>query len=146
MKIVGVEEKYFPAWKQMRQTLYSGLESDFHEQEMEWIFKSDDKACFIFLSDSDEVMGFLEVSLRNLVDGCLGNPVGYIEGIYLKSQYRGLGYGRQIINYAAQWFLSRDCRDMATDAEIDNLNAQKFYQSVGFQETYRIVEFKKSLG
>ncbi|MDJ0716028.1 MAG: GNAT family N-acetyltransferase [Prochloraceae cyanobacterium] len=146
MKLIGVEEKYFLAWKQMRQTLYSGLETEFHEQEMQWIFTSDDKACFIFLSDRDEIMGFLEISLRNIVDGCLGNPVGYIEGIYLKPQYRGCGYGREIINYAADWFRSRGCQDMATDAEIDNINAQEFYKSLGFQETYCIVEFKKNLG
>ncbi|MDJ0618822.1 MAG: GNAT family N-acetyltransferase [Calothrix sp. MO_192.B10] len=146
MKLVRVEEKYFPVWKQMRQTLYTGLESEFHEQEMQWIFNSVDKACFILLSDSDKVMGFLEVSLRNLVDGCLGSPVGYIEGIYLQPQYRGLGYGWQIIDYAAEWFRTQGCQDMATDAELDNIDAQQFYQNIGFQETYRIVEFKKSLG
>ena len=34
---------------------------------------------------------------------------------------------------------------MATDVEIDNLDAQKFHERVGFRETYRIVEYKKSL-
>ena len=145
MKLVEVEEKYVRAWKQMRQTHFSDLNDEFNEREMRSIFNSQDRACMIILTDSNEIMGFLEVALRNLVDGCLGSPVGYIEGLYLKPQYRGSGYGRRAVESIAEWFSDRGCQEMATDTELDNINAQKFYESIGFQETYRIVEFKKNL-
>lgn len=145
MKLVEVEEKHLQAWRQMRQTHFSDLDNEFNETEMQAIVNSQNRACFIILADSNEIMGFLEVALRNLVDGCLGSPVGYIEGLYLKPQYRGLGYGRKIVELIAEWFRDRNCQEMATDTELDNINAQKFYESVGFQETYRIVEFKKDL-
>lgn len=145
MKLVEVKEKYFPAWRQMRITHFSDLNDEFNERETRSIFNSQNRACFIILADSNEVMGFLEVALRNLVDGCLGSPVGYIEGLYLKPPYRGLGYGRQVVELAAEWFGDRGCQEMATDTELENINAQKFYESIGFQETYRIVEFKKNI-
>lgn len=145
MKLVEVEEKYFQAWGQMRRTHFSDLNDEFNEREMRSIFDSQERACFIILANSNEVMGFLEVALRNLVDGCLGSPVGYIEGLYLKPQYRGFGYGRQVVESIAEWFGDRNCKEMATDTELDNINAQKFYESIGFQETYRIVEFKKNI-
>lgn len=79
------------------------------------------------------------------MDGCLSSPVGYIEGIYLKPEYRSAGYGRQLVARAETWFKGKGCKEMATDAEIDNLDAQKFHENLGFQEIYRIVEYKKSL-
>jgi ribosomal protein S18 acetylase RimI-like enzyme len=35
---------------------------------------------------------------------------------------------------------------VATDAELDNTEAQEFFRRIGFDETWRIVEFKKALG
>jgi len=87
----------------------------------------------------------LELSLRNFVDGCLGGPVGYVEGIYLAPQTRGRGEGRRLLDFAAGWFRSRGCRDMAADAELDNEEAQRFLKRAGFEETFRIVEYRRSL-
>lgn len=70
----------------MRQTHFSDLDNEFNEKEMQAIFNSQERAYFIILADSNEVMGFLEVSLRNLVDGCLASPLGYTEGLYPHAQ------------------------------------------------------------
>jgi len=118
---------------------------DFHNKEMALILQASDQTCFIIFNEKDEHIGFIELSLRNIVDECLSSPVGYIEGIYLTSCHRGLGLGRQLVEFAADWFKSKGCTEMATDAEIDNVDAQRFHQHVGFTETSRIVEYKKSL-
>src|SRR5262245_16635012 len=132
-------------WRAMRDDLYSGVPPEFHEAEMTLMLASDDRACLLVRDPEDEAIGFIEVSLRNVVDGCLGGPVGYIEGIYLVPNWRGLGLGPAMIEAAATWFRAQGCRDMATDAELDNEDAQQFWSELGFEETWRIVQYHKSL-
>jgi aminoglycoside 6'-N-acetyltransferase I len=129
----------------MRQELYGDLSEEFHDAEMELIFSSAAATCFLGLAESGAAVAMLEVSLRNFVDGCLGGPVGYIEGIYVTPGHRKHGYGSTLTEFAGNWFRSKGCRDMAADAELTNCTAQKFLAKAGFDETYRIVEYKRSL-
>jgi aminoglycoside 6'-N-acetyltransferase I len=134
------------AWLVMRRDLYSDVDDAFHALEMDLILSSDDRACLLVRAPDDEAVGFIEITLRNAVDGCLGGPVGYIEGIYLIPSWRGLGLGPAMVDAVAEWFRTQGCRAMATDAEIDNEDAQQFWNDLGFEETYRIVQYRKSLG
>jgi len=146
MQIVEVTHDSLPDWKRMRQAVYPNVSDAFHDDETRLILAASDATCFLGFSDSGEAVAMLELSLRNHVDGCLGGPVGYIEGIYLKPEMRGAGHGQRLIEFATDWFRSRGCRNMAADAELDNTAAQAFMRRMGFEETYRIVEFKRSLG
>jgi aminoglycoside 6'-N-acetyltransferase I len=87
----------------------------------------------------------IEVSLRNVVDGCLTSPVGYIEGVYIDPTQRGAGLSRRLLQYAEEWCRSMGCTEIATDAEFENEEAQRFHEHMGFEETYRIVEYRKKL-
>jgi aminoglycoside 6'-N-acetyltransferase I len=132
-------------WKAMRSDLFSGLELSFHTREIKQILASRDRTCLFVIAPNGNTAGFLEVSLRNLVDGCMGGPVGYIEAIYLVPEFRGLGLGGVLIEALGQWFASKGCRDMATDTEIDNEDAQEFWSELGFEETWRVVQYRKPL-
>ena len=146
MRIIEITRERFPEWRRMRHELYGELSAQFHEAEMELIFSSKEATCFIGLSESGAAVAMLEVSLRNFVDGCLGGPVGYIEGIYVTPLERKQGYAGELIEFATSWFRSKGCRDMAADAELANLIAQDFLTRAGFDETYRVIEYKRSLG
>jgi len=135
-----------PVWRAMREDLYSGVDEAFNEFEVSLILASKDRECLLVRDPKEEPVGFVEVSLRNVVDGCLGGPVGYIEGIYLVPSWRGLGLGPAMIDAVAEWFRAQGCRDMATDAEMENADAQQFWSDLGFEETWRIVQYRKSLG
>ena len=145
MRIVEITRERFQDWLRMRRELYGGLDPQFHEAEMELIFSSTQATCFLGLGESGAAVAMLEVSLRNFVDGCLGGPVGYVEGIYVIPEQRKRDYGRELAQFAANWFRSKGCRDMAADAELTNLEAQDFLRKVGFEETYRVIEYKRSL-
>ncbi|MCR9287026.1 MAG: GNAT family N-acetyltransferase [Bacteroidetes bacterium] len=134
------------AWIRLRETLYDGVESTFHEEEIEIILNDKTKATFlVFETGKEDSIGMLELSLRNIVDGCLSSPVGYIEGIYLHEKVRGKGYGRQMIDFAKKWAKSQGCSELGCDAELDDLSAQMFHQKMGFRETYRIVQYKMDI-
>jgi GNAT superfamily N-acetyltransferase len=49
------------------------------------------------------------------------------------------------VDFAGQWCRSQRCRTMAANAEVANPGAQTFLARAGFEETYRIVEYRKSL-
>ena len=144
LQIVPVKREQFADWLRLREAVYSGLARSFHEQEMESIFADEDKLVLLAVAGGRGV-GMIEVSLRNIVDGCLTSPVGYVEGISVDSAFRGAGLSRRLLEKAEDWCRSKGCREIATDAELDNTEAQRFHRHMGFEETYRIVEFKKTL-
>lgn len=140
-----VTPELFPQWKRMRNSLYSGLDDAQHEREMATIQTSDDQRCFVAVSGDDRLLGFIEASLRNIVDGCDGGPVGYIEGLFVTPARRRQGIGKSLIARALDWFRETGCTDMATDSELDDAEAQAYWKRIGFEETWRIVQFRKPL-
>ena len=47
-----------------------------------------------------ELVGFVEVALRDWAEGCSTRPVGYIEAWYVEPSHRRLGIGRTLIEAA----------------------------------------------
>jgi aminoglycoside 6'-N-acetyltransferase I len=145
MQIVPATRERFADWKALRAALYSGIDDEFHRREMEHLLAAEHFGCFLALDADGRAVGLLELSLRNVVDGCIDGPVGYVEGIYLAPEARGRGEGRRLLAFAADWFRARGCREMATDAELENRDAQAFYRAAGFIRTWTVVQFRRSL-
>jgi len=143
--IHAARREHFAQWLRLRESVYTGIDRQFHQHEMELILGDSDKEVLLAVTTDGEVPGMIEVSLRNVVDGCLTSPVGYIEGIYVDSAYRGAGLSRQLLRHAEAWCRTKGCAEIATDAELDNETAQRFHEHMGFSETYRIVEYRKRL-
>ena len=131
-------------WLQMRQTLFDDLEDDFHATEMALYASAEDKTCLL-AETGGQCVGFAELSLRNVVDGCLSSPVGYVEGIFVVPEARGKGVSRALMAHAVAWFAHHGCSEMATDTLVDDTAAQAFHRRLGFTETYRIVQFRQPL-
>lgn len=125
--------------------MYTGLDRAFHQQEMEIYFRDPDKTCLVACTGEGTVCGIIELSLRNVVDGCRTSPVGYIEGIYVEPAHRRQGVARLLMEHAVAWCRTHGCRELATDAELDDEAAQRFHRHMGFEETYRIVEYRKPI-
>ncbi|MDD3763619.1 MAG: GNAT family N-acetyltransferase [Nevskiales bacterium] len=135
----------FAAWKALRNALYSGLDDEAHEREMATIHAAPDQRCFAALDAQRRLVGFIEASLRNIVDGCDAGPIGYIEGLYVTPDARGMGIGGDLVAHAVAWFRQAGCSEMATDAELDDSEAQDYWRKAGFEETWRIVQFRRAL-
>lgn len=125
----------------MREEVYSSLDDEFHSKEMEQIFVREDWFCYFLTDETNVFLGLVELSSRNIADGCLSSPVAYLEGLYLKKEYRGRGLGKEAVNVILAWCKENGYSELATDSELKNINAQMFFTAVGFQETYRVVEF-----
>ena len=133
-----------PVWLELRKLVYTDCSDEFHEEDINIWMRDEDKECFLIEEDG-QVVGFLEASLRNIVDGCLTSPVGFMEGICLFPEFRGRGFSKQLMAVAEDWMKAKGCTEMGSDSDLDNESAIRFHQANGFEETFRIVQFKKKL-
>jgi aminoglycoside 6'-N-acetyltransferase I len=96
--------------------------------------------------DDGPLIGFLEVGLRSHADGCNpARPVGFVEGWFVDESFRGRGIGRELMDGAEEWARGHGCREMASDALIDNDLSLKAHEALGFEVVDRCVHFRKSL-
>lgn len=103
-------------------------------------------AIFVALDDGGALTGFLEAGLRSHADGCdPANPVGYIEGWFVREDFRNRGAGRDLMRAAEEWALAQGCRERASDALIENIGSQHAHEALGFEVVDRCVHFRKWL-
>jgi aminoglycoside 6'-N-acetyltransferase I len=129
----------------MRQALWEDCLDEQQEREMEEILGSESEDVFFAERPEGGLCGFLEASLRSRADGCDTTPVGYIEGWYVDDDVRRQGVGRALVQVAEAWARSKGCRQMASDAELWNEVSHRAHGALGYEETARLVLFKKDL-
>lgn len=101
----------------------------------------------IFVAEANAgLVGFLEVDLRSHADGCdPSQPVGYVEGWYVGPDYRKQGVGAELLARAEEWARGHGCREIASDAVIDNELSQRAHAALGFEVVDRCVHYRKRL-
>jgi len=101
---------------------------------------------FIAEDGDGALVAFLEVDLRSHADGCdPAQPVGYIEGWFVREPWRGQGIGKALVNAAEDWARAHGAREMASDALIDNDESFHAHTALGFEVVDRCVHFRKDL-
>jgi len=97
-----------------------------------------------FADDNAYAVGMAEVTLRNgYVNGCEGNRVAFLEGIYVAPTHRRQGVAQALVQAAEQFGRRRGCTEFASDALLDNEASHAFHAAAGFEETERVVYFRK---
>ena len=132
-------------WLRMRKALWEDCPDDQQEREIDEILGSDTEMVFFAERPGGGLCGFLEAALRSRADGCDSTPVGYIEGWYVDEDARLRGVGRTLVDAAEAWARSRGCRQMGSDAELWNQVSHQAHRALRYEETARLVLFKKDL-
>ncbi|MBL4937587.1 GNAT family N-acetyltransferase [Clostridium sp. YIM B02515] len=115
------------------------------EKEMTNYITSENGAIFIYFNGTLPV-GFAQCSLRNdYVEGTESSPVGYLEGIFVKVEYRKRGVAKNLLIQCEEWAKGKGCSEFASDCELNNTESLKFHLLIGFEEANRIICFKKNL-
>lgn len=101
----------------------------------------------VFLSrEGDCYVGFAQCQLRHdYVEGTDSSPVGYLEGILVREEYRHKGHARALLKQCEQWAREQGCTEFASDCELDNDTSRRFHLKVGFEEANRVICFTKRL-
>ena len=101
----------------------------------------------IFLAwEENEAVGFAQCGLRHdYVEGTDTSPVGYLEGIFVKEEYRRQGLAGDLLGVCQKWAAEQGCTEFASDCELTNEESLEFHLKMGFQEANRIICFTKRL-
>jgi len=147
MNIRKAEKKDLNSWASMRNTLWPDR-IDIHTAELEAYFSGssiDIVECFVSENDSGQMLGFIELNIRNFAEGSRSPRIPYVEGWFIAAPHRHKGYGIALMKQAEVWALKQGYQELASDTEIDNLKSIVIHKKLGFKETERVVCFLKKL-
>ncbi len=146
--VITATAEHLPQWAALRYALWTwDTVADHAEQAAElYLARDPDRHALIALDDNGVVLGFAEATLRrDYVEGCATSPVVFLEGIYVQPEARLGGVALALANAVADWGRSRGCTEYASNALLDNLDSHVFHAAIGFEETERVVFFRKAL-
>jgi aminoglycoside 6'-N-acetyltransferase I len=136
-----------PGWLQMRMALWTDATADDHRGYMAISLAQPERFLQLMMYDGKhEPIGFIEGSIRgDYVNGTETSPVGFVEGVYVVPAWRRKGLARQLFAAIGDWARARGCRELASDALLDNEASQRAHRALGFEETERVVYFRRLL-
>lgn len=135
-------------WAQLRAALWPHHLLEDHRAELSQAFLSEngEAIAFIARNAANEAVGFAEATLRHdYVNGCSSSPVLFLEGIYVRPVDRRKGIARSLCNAVADWGKSLGCVEFGSDALLENSASHAMHAALGFEETQRVVFFRKPL-
>lgn len=101
---------------------------------------------FIAEDESGTPLGFAEVAIRtDFVNGCDHRPALFLEGIFVRPEARRRGVAHALIRAASHWGGEREIHEFASDVFIDDDRSLAAHRALGFEETERVVYFRKEL-
>jgi aminoglycoside 6'-N-acetyltransferase I len=144
-----LETRDVEAWAAMRARLWPHADTEDLLREA-YAFVEDEAASFlaaVFVAEDDVagLLGFLELSIRDFADGCDTAPVPHIEGWFVEPSARGQALGVNLMRAAEAWSIERGFTELASDTEVENVASQNAHAACGFEETERLVKFRKPL-
>ena len=136
-----------PGWLDLRLALWSDATADEHRAYMAISLAQPEGFLQLMVYDQNrQPLGFIEGSIRgDYVNGTESSPVGFVEGVYVIPAWRRHGIARLLFDAIADWARARGCRELASDALLENDASQRAHRALGFRETERVVYFAKRL-
>ncbi len=132
-------------WLALRAALH-GASDDHHGDVLRILAEPARGAGFIARGAGGAALGFAEVALRtDYVNGCETSPVGFLEAIYVVPAARRLGVARALARAVEAWTAAQGCTELGSDALFDNTDSHAMHGALGFEETERVVFFRKVL-
>jgi aminoglycoside 6'-N-acetyltransferase I len=133
------------AWIEMRASLWPGEPPFMHARSVQAILAADDAWGFIAESTDGTPAAFAELAIRKYANGCESQPVPFLEGIFVRPQFRRRGIGARLIAHVEAFLAARGFNEIGSDALIDNHESHAAHRGWGFSETERVVYFRKAL-
>jgi len=119
------------------------LESDFHpdrdKQLQGLMLILENPACgqLFVLRDGAQIVGMANALIT--VSTAEGGRVLLLEDVIVRSEYRGRGFGRQLVNHVLDWAREQKMTRVTLLADCDNRAALNFYGKLGFEPSHMTV-------
>ena len=147
MNIVSTSDPNDAAWLALRAEFIPEVEPDEQRAFLQAFARdSADFCAFVARDAGGGLLGFAEVAIRtDFVNGCEHRPALFLEGIYVRPEHRGRGVARALCEAAGRWGREKGCREFASDVYTDDHDSLAAHLGLGFEETERVVYFRKIL-
>jgi aminoglycoside 6'-N-acetyltransferase I len=134
-------------WAVLRHQLWPHLSLEGHRADIaEALSEPERLVAFLCVDAEGGVIGLAEASVRSdYVNGCETSPVAFLEGIVVHPSLRRQGVAASLVEAVSDWARGRGLRELASDAELENAVSHAMHQALGFEETQRVVYFRKAL-
>jgi aminoglycoside 6'-N-acetyltransferase I len=133
-------------WVEMRLALWPQASRPELEREAAALLVKKPAAVAFLLRADAATIGFAEATVRvDYVNGCSTSPVAFLEGLYVRPEWRRRGAARLLCRAVEAWAGEQGCRELASDTEIDNQTSQAMHEALGFSESERVVCYHKRI-
>lgn len=140
-------EEDLDAWASLRHKLWPHLSLEGHRTEIvDALAEPETLVAFLCVSATGNAIGLAEASVRSdYVNGCETSPVAFLEGIVVDPSFPRQGVAASLVAAVTDWAKDEGLSELASDAEIHNTVSHAMHAALGFEETQRVVYFRKSL-
>ena len=140
-----LENPEIPQWVELRFKLWPDQSPAEMEEEGRAALTADPPLIVFVAEESGALVGFLELGLRSVAEGCATSPVPYVEGWYVEADQRRRGVGGALMRAAEEWSRSQGYTELGSDTEEFNRLSRDAHAALGFEEVETLVIFRKSL-
>lgn len=142
--VAPMADDEIPLWAAMRQKLWPDCTDDDNQIDIRSYTEGGAVKLVLIAKDGGAPIGFAEISERSVVDSCPG-PSAYLEGWWVRDDWRSSGVGGALIRAAADWAREQHYECFGSDVELHNEISQKAHAALGFEETGRVVTYRMVL-
>jgi aminoglycoside 6'-N-acetyltransferase I len=105
------------------------------------------KSNILIAKDSvGKCVGFSIFSIRNdYVEGAEKSPTGYLEGIFVETEFRKMGIAKEFIRIGEIWCKEKGCTQIGSDTWLTDKESREFHKKAGFWEEEELVHFLKNI-
>jgi aminoglycoside 6'-N-acetyltransferase I len=136
-----------PLWADLAHALWPETARDEHFREIAAMAGPGIGGRRGWLAERDgAALGFAELGLRPYANGCHSQPVAFLEAIWVAPQARRRGIGRALLAHLEAVVRAEGGGELGSDALIENHASHAAHRAWGFEETERVVYFRKALG
>ena len=145
MEYIKYTSDLFEEYFEMAKSLFPNYSRIALRKDLEHATSSEKHEAFFALQDN-LIMGFVNVSVRSdYVEGATSSPVGYLEALFVKPEFRGQGVAKGLCITAEKWALEKGCSQMGSDTWDWNKTSIEFHKKIGFMEEDILVHFIKDI-
>lgn len=113
------------------QDLEDYLATAYHEDQLKRELLNPESQFFFFCQE-EEVVGYLKINEGTAQTERVGEHALEVERIYIRKDYQGLGYGKQLLQAAEEIALKKEKALIWLGVWEKNYRAQAFYEEMGF--------------
>ena len=145
MRIEPITAAMKTEWLAMRLALWPDEAANL-AGEMGRMLADPDAVNFLARDAAGAAIGFIEATVRHdYVNGCATSPTAFVEGLFVAEAHRRQGVARALVAQVEDWARERGLTELASDALLENRKSHAAHLAMGFEETERVVYFRKML-